>query len=141
MFKWSFLLLAFFLVFSVNGQTIPKDFKPQENNQHSINKDISKRDGKAFNNLSHPLSITGGVLTFVGAGLYVLGSETKEREPIGGHSVNNYSLEAPLQYIGIGAFAAGAVLFAIFSTDRGVKAPKRKEKQKYNASEWEVETD
>lgn len=45
------------------------------------NKDISKRDGQAFNNLNHPLSITGGGLVLTGAVLYIIGSETKDKEP------------------------------------------------------------
>ena len=142
MFKWFIFLISLSLFLSLNAQTIPKDFKPQETkNEHTINKDISKKDGQAFNNLNHPLSITGGGLILTGAVLYIVGSESKNNEPITNHFSENYSPDNTLQYIGIGAFAAGAVLFTIFSTDRKVNAPKRKTKKSYDASEWEVETE
>jgi len=135
-------LLSVFLCFSLAEQTIPKDFKPQENkNKHTINKDISERDGQSFNNLSHPLSITGGGLILTGAALYIVGAETKSKEPITNNFSENYSPENMLQYIGIGFFAAGAVFFIIFSTDRKVKVSKRKKKKKYDASEWEIVTE
>jgi hypothetical protein len=142
MFKWLVFLLSVSLCLSLAAQTIPKDFKPQENkDQHTINKDISKRDGQSFNNLSHPLSITGGGLILTGAALYIIGAESKKNEPITNRFSENYSPDNTLQYIGLGAFAAGAVLFTIFSTDRKAKAPKRKTKKSYDASEWEVETE
>jgi len=76
-------LLSVFLCLSLAEQTIPKDFKPQENkNEHTINKGIYRRDGQAFNNLSHPLSITGGGLILSGAALCIIGAETKSKERI-----------------------------------------------------------
>jgi hypothetical protein len=139
MVKLVVLLLSCAIVFGLNAQTIPNDFKPQKtNNQPTINKDLSKKEGQSFNNLSHPLSITGVLLTIAGAGLYVVGSETLEKRPITDGFLENYSPQVPLQYIGMGAFVTGGVLFAIFSTDKSVKAPKRKKEKSYNASEWEL---
>lgn len=139
MYKWFVCLITFASFMNVAAQTIPTDFNPQTTTkQNTINKDISKKERKTFNNLNHPLSITGGVLTFVGAGLYVVGSETLNKKPITDRFLDNYSPQTNLQYIGIGVFATGAVLFTIFSTDRSVKAPKRKKNEKYEVSDWEI---
>jgi len=137
MVKWLIFFLFISVVFRLNGQTIPKDFKPQQTaNPNTINKDISKRESQAFNNLNHPLSITGGALTLVGAALYIVGSETiNDKEIVG---AEHYSPQTNLQYIGIGVFAAGAVLFTIFSTERKVNVSKRKQRKKYEASDWEI---
>lgn len=106
-------------------QTLQNKFNEQSNT--ATNNDAWD---KTFNNLNHPLSIVGGVLTLGGAGLYVAGSE--------GSNNHNYQPETTLQFIGIGTFVAGAVMFAIFSTERE-KGPKRKKgKRNYDASEWEA---
>lgn len=142
MFKWVVFLFLFSCALSFTAQTVPKDFKPQETKgQHVINKDISKRDGQAFNNLSHPLSITGGGLILSGTLLYIAGSESIAKKPITDAFLENYSPQNTLQYIGIGVFVAGAALFTIFSTDREVNVSKRKTKKIYDASEWEIETE
>ncbi len=139
MVKLVVLLLSLSIVFTIRAQTIPNDFRLQKSQkQPVVNKDISKKESQSFNNLSHPLSITGGALTLLGAGLYVVGSETLDKKPITDGFLENYSPQVPLQYIGIGVFATGAVLFAIFSTDRSVKTTKRKKGKSYNASEWEL---
>ena len=142
MFKWITFLLFLIVGFSINAQSIPKDFKPQETtNQHTINKNITHQEGQAFNDLGHPLSITGGGLILTGAAFYIIGSESIAKKPITDSFLENYSPQNTMQYVGIGAFAAGAVLFTIFSTDRKVKTPKRKTKKKYDASEWEIVSD
>lgn len=142
MLKWVVFLLIFSCFLSFEAQTIPKDFKPEAaKNQPVINKHITQRDGKAFNNLNHPLSITGGGLILTGAALYIIGSESKEKKPITDSFLENYTPENSLQYIGIGTFAAGAVLFTLFSTDSSTKMPKRKTPKKYDASEWEIQTE
>jgi len=137
------LTLLFVLVasLSISAQTIPKDFKTKETkSQPAINKHITQKEGQTFNNLNHPLSITGGGLILTGTALYIIGSESKEKQPITDSFLENYSPDNTLQFIGIGAFAAGAVLFTIFSI-RSTKAPKRKKARNYDAAEWELETE
>jgi hypothetical protein len=82
---------------------------------------------QTFNNLNHPLAITGGILTLAGAGTYIAGSKN-----------SNYQPRNNTQYVGIGLFAAGAALFVIFSTERDENTPKRKKKKNYNSGDWEV---
>lgn len=128
--------------FAVSSQTIPEDFKPHENSvQPKINKHITQREGQAFNNLSHPLSITGGGLILTGAAFYIIGSESKAKKPITDAFLENYSPSNTMQYIGIGTFVAGAALFTIFSTDRSLKSPKRIKDKKYNPKDWEVDSE
>ena len=130
------MLLVFI---QVNAQTIPKNFKPPTtNNQPTINKDISNKERQTFNNLSHPLSITGGGLILTGAAFYIIGSETKAKKPITDSFLENYSPSNTMQFIGIGTFVAGAALFTIFSTDRSIKSPKREKEKKYNPNDWEI---
>lgn len=139
MLKWIILSVVLALSLGVVAQTIPKDFKPQETKeQPKLNKHISQKEGQAFNNLSHPLSVTGGGLILTGAAFYIIGSESKERQPITDTFLENYSPSNAMQFIGIGTFVAGAVLFTIFSTDRSVKSPKREKDKKYNPADWEV---
>jgi len=73
--------------------------------------------------------------------LYIVGSESIAKKPITDPFLENYSPQNTAQYIGIGVFVAGAVLFTIFSTDRKVNVSKRKTKKIYDASEWEIETE
>lgn len=128
MLKTTFILILIvnsFLGFS-QIQAIPKT---QENQK--VNTNLKATSNTAtFNNLKHPLSIIGDLLVLGGAGTYVVGSE-----------INNsrYSPENKTQYIGIAAFATGAVLFTIFSTERNNNAPKRKKTKKvYQPSDWEI---
>ena len=125
----------FFIIISpIFGQTLEEKMQQQSaqnkfNNQSNIATNDDEWE-KMFNNLSHPLAITGGILTLGGAGLYVAGSEGKNN--------HNYQPKNGMQYAGIGVFVAGAVLFTIFSTERDEKTPKRKKNKAYNANDWEV---
>ena len=74
-----FFLLRYFFRYILCALTIPVNFNPQKaKNKHKINKDISKRNRSAFNNLNHSLSIIGGGLVIVGAALYLSGYESKD---------------------------------------------------------------
>jgi hypothetical protein len=141
--KFFAFILLIFLFRGVNAQVepIPKDFKtPKNGGDYKGLGGLDKKQHQAFNNISHPLSITGGILTLGGAALYVVGSEMNNDNSQPEIHTNNYQPQNVTQYIGIGTFFAGAVLFTIFSTERNKNAPKRKKvKEKYNAYEWEVQ--
>jgi hypothetical protein len=116
------------LVISINAQEpIPKDFKPPKTND-----DLKANwETDIFNDVTHPLAITGGILAVGGEVVYIAGSLRE-----GGN--NGWAPTSNLHYIGIGAFFTGVVLFAIFSTERE-KGPKHKKvKQKYNTDDWEA---
>lgn len=132
MYKIVISSILLFLSAQSFGQTLEDKMQQQsihnKFNEQSHAATIDDEWNKTFSGLNHPLAITGGILTLGGARTYVAGSE--------GQNNHNYQPQTTLQYIGIGAFAAGAVLFAIFSTERDKNLPKRKKaKQKYNASE------
>ncbi len=123
------LVIFFFILssFCAFGQIQPI---PKAEETHKVNTNL-KGDGEysMFKNLKHPLAITGGVFVLGGAATYVAGSQH-----------NNYQPENTAQFIGIGVFVAGAVLFTIFSTERNKNTPKRKKiKKKYNASDWQAQ--
>lgn len=109
----------------IESQGIQDKFNNQSNTST-----IDDEWDKTFKGLSHPLAITGGILTLGGVGLYVAGSEAQNN--------HNYQPQNKTQYLGIGAFATGAILFAIFSTERDENMPKRGKERKYNSSEWEI---
>jgi hypothetical protein len=120
------VIISFCIKSNAQVETIPKDYKTQK-----INENLDgTADGEMFNNINHPLAILGGILTFGGAGLYVVGAERKD--------IPNYSPKSTMQFVGIGTFLAGATLFAIFSTERE-RDIKRKKDKTYKAEEWEVE--
>lgn len=121
------------LLLGVNAQdAIPKDLNLQQTTKQG------EWDDKMFNNLNHPLAITGGALVLGGAATYIIASIINDKPGPLGQTRNGYAPETPLHIVGIGVFVAGAVLFAIFSTERDVKAPKRKKNKNYNATDWEV---
>jgi uncharacterized membrane protein len=120
-------LLLTTLLANAQVQPIPKVEESQKINQNLK----PNGDFDMFNNLNHPLAITGGLFVLGGAATYVVGSELD-------HS--KYSPNNTTQFVGIGVFAVGAVLFTVFSTERDVNKPKRqKVKKKYNASDWEAQ--
>ncbi|PCI99436.1 MAG: hypothetical protein COB15_04435 [Flavobacteriales bacterium] len=144
--KFFTLILLVFSFIWVNAQVepIPNDFKTPEVNDNLKAGRLDENGYGLFNTLGHPLSITGGLLTLGGAAVYVVGSEMNNNNDNNccqsGGQPNNYQPQNTTQYIGIGAFVTGAVLFAIFSTERDQNAPKRKKKkQKYSASDWEAQ--
>lgn len=125
-----FIVISFCLIFYVGSYAqvgiVPNDIYSQE-----ANKDLkATQDFDMFNNINHPLAITGGILTVGGAVLYLFGAEKQNN--------GNYQPQTTPQYIGIAAFAAGAVLFAIFSTERSEAVPKRKKTKEYKSEDWEV---
>ena len=126
---FSVIILLFVLIKAHSqGLSIPKNLKTTP----EINQNL-KPNGEMdlFKNLNHPLAITGGILILGGSATYIVGSEVQNN--------HNYQPRNTTQYVGIGAFVAGAVMFAIFSTERNENLPKRKKvKEKYNASEWEA---
>ena len=130
-------LLFFFLIGNAQVETIPKDFKTPTSIDNKTLGGLDDKEHKIFNNINHPLSIFGGALTLSGAALYIIGSERLGKQPIDAPYIESYSPQSPMQFIGIGAFLAGATLFVIFSTERE-KGPKRKKNKTYNASEWEA---
>ncbi len=132
------IFLVSFVYSNAQVESIPNDFKPPKSDDNKRPGGLNDKGYKAFNNINHPLSITGGALTIAGAALYVVGSERLGKQPIDDPFIESYSPQTPLQYIGIGVFATGAVLFAIFSTERDVPAPKRKRNKNYNATDWEI---
>ena len=128
MLKITFSILLTFSFLFANAQISPI---PKAEEQKEVNQNLSG-DGEfdIFNNLSHPLAITGGFFVLGGAATYIVGSE-----------INNskYSPKNTTQFIGIGVFAVGAVLFTVFSTERNENAPKRKKvKQKYKSNDWDI---
>lgn len=131
-------LLLFFLTGNTQVETIPNDFNPPKNYDNKTLGGLDDKGYKVFNNIKHPLSITGGALTLSGAVLYIIGSERLGKQSLDDSFLESYSPQTPLQYIGIGVFATGAILFTIFSTERDVNVPKRKKKRSYNAADWEV---
>jgi len=132
------VLLFLFIVSEAQVESIPNDFKTPTSVDNKDLGGLDKKEYKAFNNINHPLSILGGALTLSGAALYIIGSERLGKQPIDNPYIESYSPQSPMQFIGIGVFAAGATLFVIFSTERE-KGPKRKKvKGNYNASEWEA---
>lgn len=105
---------------------------PNELSNPNYNKELKgNQDFDMFNNINHPLAITGGGLVLGGAVTYIVGSYSNHG--------TDYSPSNNTQYIGMGVFAAGAVLFTIFSTERGPKQPTRKKQKSYNKSDWEIE--
>lgn len=139
MLKVAFTIISFFTFFNLSAQTIPNDFTvPEKSNENHIVTDLAKGEGELFNNLNHPLSITGGALILAGTTSYIIGSESLKKEPIDAPFLENYSPQTNAQYIGASAFLVGAILFTIFSTERSVNIPKNKKQKKYNASDWDV---
>jgi hypothetical protein len=124
--------LVFLLLLGVKAQdAIPKNLDLQQPTKQG------EWDDKMFNNLNHPLSITGGAFILGGAATYITASLINDKDAPLGQTRNGYAPETTLHFVGIGVFVAGAVLFTIFSTEREVKTPKRKKNKTYNASEWE----
>jgi hypothetical protein len=127
-----FSIFLFFFVSIKAQDAIPKDLNLQEPAKQG------ELDDKMFNNITHLLAITGGAFILGGAGTYIVASIINGKDAPIGQASNGYSPETTLHFVGIGMFAAGAVLFTIFSTERDVKAPKRKKNKTYNATDWEV---
>lgn len=139
------LIVLIFLFFGADAQVdaIPNDFKtPEVNDNLSGAGRLDENGNGMFNNIDHPLSITGVVLTVGGAVLYYAAalkieglnkSLTATDLP-----VNGFRPTTTLHHIGIGAFFTGAVLFAIFSTERDKGSKRKKVKKKYSAADWEV---
>ena len=127
-------IIFLFIVSYSFGQTLEEKMQQQSvQNKFKEQSNLNTTDDawdKTFNNLGHPLSIIGGVLTLGGAGLYVAGSEGKNN--------HNYQPNNGIQYAGIGVFVAGAVLFAIFSTERDFAPKRKKGKKKYDKSDWDA---
>ena len=120
-------LLLFCFTSLAQIQSIPKVEESQKVNQYLK----PNGDFDLFQNLSHPIAITGGLFVLGGAATYIIGSETNN---------SNYQPETTTQYVGIGLFAAGSVLFTVFSAERNENAPKRKKtKKSYDASDWEAQ--
>tara|TARA_B100000809_G_C15052814_1_gene499546 strand:- start:156 stop:545 length:390 start_codon:yes stop_codon:yes gene_type:complete len=123
--------IIFLLLFSIGAsaqiQSIPKVEVTRE-----VNKNLKPNgDFDLFQNLSHPLAITGGIIVLGGAATYIIGSETNN---------SNYQPVTTTQYVGISLFAAGAVLFTVFSAEWNESVVKRKKsKKKYDASDWETQ--
>ena len=93
---------------------------------------------RMFNNLGHPMAITGSALVLGGAGTYIAASIMNDKDAPLGQSRNGYGPTTTLHFVGIGIFVAGAVLFAIFSTERNGKSAKRKKNKTYNAADWQI---
>ena len=135
MLKISFSLAFLLLTILSYGQRSLEDKMQQQSAQNKFNEQSNTATtddewDKTFNGLNHPLAIIGGILTIGGAGTYIAGSE--------GQNNHNYQPNNTTQYVGIGLFATGAILFTVFATEHE-KGPKRKKvKQKYNASDWEA---
>jgi len=111
------IVLLFFIYYGLisNAQIQPI---PKVEDSQKINQNLKPNgDFDLFQNLSHPLAITGCLFVLGGAATYVVGSELD-------HS--KYSPDNTTQFVGIGLFAAGAVLFTVFSAERNENAPKRK---------------
>ncbi len=134
----TFTLVLFFLGGNAQVETTPTDFNSPKKYEEKTLGGLDDKGHKAFNNIDHPLSITGGGLTVLGEVLYVIASERLGKQPIDDPFLKSYSPQTSLHYIGIGVFATGAILFAIFSTERDVNVPKRKKKKSYNAADWEI---
>lgn len=118
------ILIPFLLLIFI----IP-DFKAQVvDNPYNNNRQLKGTEDydDLFNNIDHPLAITGGILTLGGAITYIAGSSQTKFQP-----------STTTQFIGIGIFAAGATLFTIFSTERPEKV-KRKKKKEVNPSDWQI---
>jgi len=129
MLKLIVLLLFIYCGLISNAQIQPI---PNVEESQKINQNLKPNgDFDLFQNLSHPLAITGCLFVLGGAATYVVGSELD-------HS--KYSPDNTTQFVGIGLFAAGAVLFTVFSAERNENAPKRKKtKKSYDASDWEAQ--
>jgi hypothetical protein len=125
------IVLLFFIYYGLisNAQIQPI---PKVEDSQKINQNLKPNgDFDLFQNLSHPLAITGCLFVLGGAATYIIGSE-----------INNsrYSPENTTQFIGVGLFAAGAVLFTVFSKERNEKGDRKKKgKKSYNASDWETQ--
>ncbi|MFB0924720.1 MAG: hypothetical protein QMB65_05495 [Vicingaceae bacterium] len=115
MLKLIVLLLFIYCGLISNAQIQPI---PNVEESQKINQNLKPNgDFDLFQNLSHPLAITGCLFVLGGAATYVVGSELD-------HS--KYSPDNTTQFVGIGLFAAGAVFFTDFSAERNENAPKRK---------------
>jgi hypothetical protein len=129
MLKLIVLLLFIYCGLISNAQIQPI---PNVEESQKINQNLKPNgDFDLFQNLSHPLAITGCLFVLGGAATYIIGSE-----------INNsrYSPENTTQFIGVGLFAAGAVLFTVFSKERNEKGDRKKKgKKSYNASDWETQ--
>lgn len=124
-----FILISFCLFFYI-GSYAQVVIAPNDLHSQGTNKDLkATQDFDMFNTINHPLAITGGILTIGGAILYIAASSNE---------TTNYQPTTNAHYIGIAAFATGAVLFAIFSTERSEDVPKSKKTKEYKPEDWEV---
>ena len=125
------IVLLFFIYYGLisNAQIQPI---PKVEDSQKINQNLKPNgDFDLFQNLSHSLAITGGLFVLGGAATYIVGSELD-------HS--NYSPDNTTQFIGVGLFTAGAVLFTVFFKERNEKGHRKKKgKKSYNASDWETQ--
>ncbi|OFY90848.1 MAG: hypothetical protein A3K10_16270 [Bacteroidetes bacterium RIFCSPLOWO2_12_FULL_31_6] len=124
-----FIVISFCIFFYVGSyaqvMVAPNDLHSQETNKELKAKD----DFEMFNNIDHPLAITGDILTLGGSIIYIAASLNE---------TTNYQPTTNSHYIGIAAFATGVVLFAIFSTERSEAVPKSKKTKEYKPEDWEV---
>lgn len=134
------LSLLIFCFISMNAQNgLPNDLKTPKSIDNEKLGGLNNKGHKTFNNIDHPLSIIGGGLTIGGAITYVIASEINAGKQPLENNIHYYSPQTRLQYVGIGVFVTGAILFTIFSTEREKGGKRKKVKQKYNASDWEVQ--